>query len=647
MAKKKKVKGEVSSLPEKEFKRYQNSLNVAKNNFDSAQGKSIEIWRNYYRGFQWGGHVDKSTQDVTTDETTDNIIFSNIKTILPSINFRNPKIFAKPTKKPFNVAPNVIFDTVTASTIMEIVLNYYYKKLSLKREVDKTLLDALIGPWGIVRLGYTIETEKVGEKEEKAKGKNKLLEVNELIKKEAPFATRMSPKDFLVDPAAKDSHLIDAEWVAFKWVKRLEDVQNDPNNINVDTLKANVTIGGKQTTQLKGVQTSELNIEDKNDLARVEGWQIWDRKKGIVVDIVIDHNKPIRIRERWPLLFDGGFPVEILYFNENPDELYPISDVGIILDTQDELNFIRQSKLSHIKKISDRRYAILKGALDAANMRKLEQGRDGTIVELSDESRASAENAIVPIKDASLSFDFSLVERDLKTSVREESGIADFEKGAARKFETATEPALIAQGVTLRRDERAAVVEEFIQRIMRKFAMILQQTMGKEESFPLNEEEFTRIELEIPQKLERIAGPDDSTVLLPWLNADRDAIQGEYEFEVEVGSTRPISEQQRRQDAVTLAQVLGNPAFAPHINPREAVKRILNIFDVKEIDSLLISQEEVDAATEQAKQDAIAAEEQREAPKRETQLRKEQTKGESSIVTALVGAGAKQGGGGS
>lgn len=650
MAKKTKNKGEVSSLPEKEFKRYQSNLRVAKTNFDESQKKNIEIWRNYYRGFQWGGHVDANRNAPSSDETTDNIIFSNIKTILPSINFRNPKVFVKPIKKPFNieiegVAEGGLFDTISASTILEIVLNYYYKKLSLKREVDKALLDALIGPWGLVRLGYTIETEKIGDENEKSK-KNKLLEVNELIKSEAPFAMRISPKDFLTDANGKDSHLTDAEWVAFKWVRRLEDVQDDPNFINTDKLKTNVTTQDNKDGVNKGVQTSENHTSSEDDFQRVEGWQIWDRKKDKVIDIVLEHNQPLRVRDRWPLFFDGGFPVETLYFNENPDELYPISDVGIILDSQDELNLIRENKLSHIRKISQRRYIVLKGTLDSDNLRKLENGGDGTIIEASDESRASAENAIVPIQDAPISFDLSLVERDLKNSIREESGIAQFEKGVAQKFETATEPALISQGVTLRRDERGAVVEEFIERILRKLAMILQQTMGKEESFPLNEEEFDRVELELPEKIEKIAGPDDSRVTLPWLNASKDDIQGEYEFQVEVGSTRPISEQQRRQDAVSIAQIVGsNPEFAQHINSREAIKRILTIFDVKEIDQLLIPEEQVGQAQEQAKQDAINAEEQREVPKRETQQRVAQTKGEAQLVGELIKAGSKQGGG--
>ena len=39
-----------------------------------------------------------------------------------------------------------------------------------KREVDKCLLDALLGPWGVMELGYTANIEKI-------KGNNK-LEVN-------------------------------------------------------------------------------------------------------------------------------------------------------------------------------------------------------------------------------------------------------------------------------------------------------------------------------------------------------------------------------------------------------------------------------------------------------------------------------------
>ena len=61
----------------------------------------------------------------------------------------------------------------------------------------------------------------------------------------------------------------------------------------------------------------------------VEGWDIWDKESQKIMTMVEGHGSWL-VEEDWPLKYEN-FPVETLYFNENPDELFPVSDVEIYI----------------------------------------------------------------------------------------------------------------------------------------------------------------------------------------------------------------------------------------------------------------------------------------------------------------------------
>ena len=586
---------------------------LADNAFKDKAEENIKLWREYYRGNQW-------LQDTGTrykDKVVVNMVYSNIKTIMPSINLRNPKYFISAKKKPFQT-PSGMFDTNRGALFVEILLNHYFRELKLKQQYDKCLLDALIGPWGVMQYGYTVKTEKIKNDE--------TLEVNELIKSESPFAIRRSPLDLRVDPAAMDSTLADARWVALRWVKDLHEVKNNPKYKNVGNLKANFSL-----TDQEGLQNlfSSMNKNTSQEVdptlyKMVEGWDIWDKRDGRLMTMVEGHNKWLR-DEDWPLDFEG-FPVETLYFNENPDELYPVSDVDIILAEQDELNRIRALQLDHIRRISQRKYLTQQQSIDEDEIEKLMSGGDGTV----GLTNGNPENAMLPLRDAPISQDLYIVGRQIQEDIRNESGISQFEQGGVRNFDTATEPALIQQGINIRRDERTSVLEDFYERGARQIAKILQQTL-KTTDVPLNQQAFEQVRQADESDLAKIAGAEGAKMLQPWVTMDKDDIQGEYEFDIEVGSTRPVNETQRRNDALQVGQALqGNP----YIREREGTKRFLEAFDVKDLEGLLKSEEEVQQQQQAAQKTALEAEIAKDQPKIQNDLQKTAMKSETSMNIA-------------
>ena len=567
-----------------ELKYWKERKAVADRRYKPVEDRVKLAWE-YYKGNQWNHFsADSGVKDRFPDQPIENLVFENVRIIVPRLNYRNPKVYVTPKKKPYQT-PEGIYDTLTASAFFEILLTHYYSELQVQKESKKCLIDALLAPFAVMQLGYTVKTEKVQD--------DKLLDVNELIQEDSPFVMRRSLSDFRSDPEGMNPSLNDARWVAFRWVKSLEDVKKDPKYDNTAKLKPNYTV--KTNFSSMALKDSEYESDDHRELwGRVEGWTIWDKKDHRVMDMVEGHDKWLRNGKEWPLDLEG-FPCETLYFHENATDLFPVPDVWQYMPMQDELNRIISMQLSHLRRISERKYGYQEGGIDSTELRKLTNGGDGALIS----TQGKPGETIFPIPDATISQDIYINRQQQKKGIREMAGVSDTEALASTKFEQATEPALIEQAVQTIRGDQQAAFEDFTKRIIKKTGQILQQTQD-ELDIPLNNEQWTDAQVQsyIGHKVTKIAGPEGTQVMMPWLTMSKEDIKGEYDFDIEVGSTMPINEETRKRDAVTLYKIL---AENPYIRGREGTKEILTAFKKPDPDKYLYTEEEV---TEQADQQA-------------------------------------------
>ena len=608
--------------PDVELKGWKGRLSVSHRKHKALED-DLDTYLRYYRGEQW---LDTAIQTRFNDRVTDNIIFPNIRAMIPRLNSRNPKIFVTPINKPHQLPGGQLWDSISSSMFMEILLNYYYRTLNIKRENRRILYDAFLGHMGIMELGYTVETEKIKQKGKKSE----LLEVDELIKSESVFVRRRSMKDFRRDPEACDHLLYDDRWVALAWVKELEDIKADPSFENTKNLKTNFTV----RTDFGATQTDdELSLGERDLWGRVRGWTIWDKKLRRRYRIVEEHQKFLS-NEKYPKWMQNveGFPVEAMYINENPDEAFPVSDISIYKRTQDEINMIGSMQLSHIRGISERKYVTTENALEQAEERKLSTGGDGTVIKVKG---GNVENKLVPLRDAPISQDIYMIQRLKKQEASEMSGVSPMERNQATKFDTATEPALISQNSETIRGDQRNLFEDFQARVAKKMSFLLQATLSKSD-IPLNDTQFQDIDnfltdaqpglkpaqQNVISKLDKIVTQEGSTMLNGWLTLSKEDIVGDYEFDIEIGSTAPINSETRKRDALQLAQLMdGNP----DINSREGTKAVLEAFDRKDIDKLMLTEEVVQqnqqAQVEQV-QEAQAQEQNAELQKKEMDMQK-------------------------
>jgi predicted SnoaL-like aldol condensation-catalyzing enzyme len=587
-----------------ELKEWKNRLEVSHRKFKTIEPKIDRAWK-YYRGDQWGTN-DLFGIESYKDRVVDNVVFANIRAIVPRLNFRNPKINIRAKREPFRTDKG-IFDTIAASAYWEVVLNYYYKELKIKREAKKCLYDALLSPWGIMELGYSLKTEAVESDEEDGL-------INELIKEDSPYVIRRDPKDFRSDIEGTDPHLNDARWIALKWIRTMNDIKNDPKMSNTTNLKPNFFT--KTEFPNSGLKTNDTEETDENGIwARVQGWRIWDRKAHRMIDIVSEHDKFLRNDKEWPIDIDG-FPVEVLYFNENATDLYPIPDTWLYLPMQDELNRIGSLQLDHIRRISQRRYIDRENAFTEEEKRKITHGGDGMIATTS----MNPADSIMPLQDATISSDIYIIRNGLKQTIREMAGVSDAEVMSAVKFDQATEPALISQASQTLRGEQQAVFEDFLIRIVQKLGCILEDTLD-EVVIPLSDEQWKDKELKkfLETKLVKMAGPQGAIILQPWLELSKKDYEGDYIYDIEIGSTLPHNETQEKQDAVLKYNLLQQN---PYVRGREGTIEFLKAFKTVDPERLVKTEEEVSQGNMMGEQMRLKFEQEKNLPKIQADLQK-------------------------
>lgn len=587
-----------------ELQQWKERLSVAHRKYVSIEKNSNRAW-DYYKGEQWKG----VGTDFYREHPIDNVVFANIRAIVPRLNHRNPKIYVKPKKKPFR-SKEGLFDTIASSVYVELLLNYYYKELQVKREARKCLYDSLLSPLGIMELGYTLETEKIKDEE--------LLDTNELISADSPFCVRRNPKDFRNDPEGIDSQLNDSRWIALRWVKSLNDLKRNPKYSNTTNLKSNFTV---KTNFGSAVMGSDSVVEpDASDMwGRVEGWDIWDKKERRLMSVVEGYDRFLRNEKSWPLEFDG-FPVETLYFNENATDFYPIPDSWMYLDLQDELNRVSSMQMSHIARISQRRYISRQGALTPEEKMKLAIGGDGTIAEV----QGNVQDAILPMPDATISQDIYMLRQGIKKTIREMAGVSDSEMLSSTKFESATEPQLIEQAAQSLRGDQQSTFENFVVRVVSKLAKICQQTVESVD-IPLDNSQMndTDIQPYVKKKLEKIVGENGATVLLPWLSMTKEDIAGDYIYDIEIGSTMPINDETRKRDAVAMYQMFQEN---PYIRGREGTIKVMEAFNVMEPEKMLKSEEELQQSQMAGAKSQLDMEIAKDEPKRQVDIAKTKMK---------------------
>lgn len=556
----------------KKLKRYQHRLTHARQwrkdeGYDDTWHRMVDL----YKGKHFpliGPHEDRIAI---------NLAFSTINVVFPSISINHPKIEVLSNKA----------ETEDHAVISEAVINYWWRHYDFRTPFRSATKDFLIIGHGWIKIGYRYKEaeQPVGESEKQQQFQElsdeadqfavanpeladvlptdeeiqaNLAETKLVVVEDRPFIERVSPFDMFVDPEA--TCIGDARWIAQRIVRPLEDVKNDKKYRQ----------GVRQRVTADAVVRADWLSQDErkkmdSDIDRVTVWEYYDLRANTVA--IFSEGADDFLVEPQTMPYAFGHPFEYIANYEIPDDFYPIGDLEMLEDAQQELNKTRSQMMNHRKKYG-RKYLYRASALSPQGRGALESSDDNVMAEVVDDNMP-LQDVIIPVPITPMSGDLYQYSSITEADMDKISGVNEYARGAAPETRrTATEASIIQDAANARAADKLGVIEVAIGRIARKVLQLAQQYMTQEQ-------------------VAHVVGSEGQQFWVPFTYRD---IRGEFDFSVEGGSTQPQNDTFRRQQAVAMMNALG-PLVGQVIDPVAIAKHVLQTgFGVKNASKFIIQQ---------------------------------------------------------
>lgn len=504
-------------------------------NFDDTWRRLIDIYR--------GRHYEYATDE---DRLLVNIAFATVNVISPSVSVNYPKI-AVNARKPED-APRAV--------VTEAVVNYWWKHYKVKPQFRRAVKDFLIVGHAWLKVGYRyVEEDEIDyEGDASTVDEENLITPNIIVREDRPFVERVSPFDVYVDPDSTSED--DMRWIAQRIRRPLKEIKADKrysvnarNDISPTTISRHVDEPDRKKTWDESHQYADV-------------WEFYDLKAGTMC-VFADGGSQFLIKPtKMPYAF--GHPFVMLRNYDVPDHFYPIGDLEAIEPLQHELNETRTQMMNHRKRFS-RKYLFKESAFDSDGRSALESDYDNVMVPVSGDENLN--NVVAPFPSIITPPEFYNQSNMIQADVEQISGVTEYQRGGLPEIRrTATEAAIMQDAANARAADKLATIEGVIAGVADRLVALAQQYMTGEQ-------------------VARIVGKDGDTA---WVTFDRDFIAGEFDFEVEAGSTAPVNESFRRQMALQMVDAMAPFAGAGIVNMQKLASHVLQFgFGVKSPDEFL------------------------------------------------------------
>lgn len=499
-----------------------------------------------------------------------NVAKSTVDVIVPSVSINNPRFNVKARKA----------EHAAQAVVTEEVINYLWRTYKYQRQFRLALVDSVIIGHGWVKVGYmaakppemkqadkisepTAENEGVADRDPDVEG-NSETEKFTNWDDDRPFVERVSPWDIFVDPNARD--VDDMRWIAQVVRRPVNDVKVDERYEKAVREKAQGHVrsrfgeGGQVDARDSGEapassETQYVDVVEFYDLKRKE-WSTFLSDGPDVGDGFL--RKPTKT----PYPF--GHPFVMIRNYEVIDHFYPMGELEAIEILQLELNETRTQMLNHRRKFQ-RKYMYHLNSFDEPAMKAMRSDNDNEMVPF-DGDIDDMQKAVMAMPVQGTPPDFYNQSEMIQNDIDRVSGVSDYMRGdAANIRRTATEAAMIQDATNSRAAAKMAVVEEALAEIGEKLVQLMQMYMTGEHVI-------------------RVVGVNHPT----WVQFDKDYIQGQFDFEVEAGSTQPRNESFRQQQALQLVDAMS--PFGDIVDPARLAQHVLQAFGIKDPASFLAPQ---------------------------------------------------------
>jgi hypothetical protein len=491
-----------------------------------------------------------------------NEVYPIVQFNIPSIYYKNPKVFLKPRNKTIitkvrnpqsGEMEEVQVDGVKAAKTQEAILNYAIEEMKYKREIQRILFDALIGKHGILWHGYKGE---FGMTEE----------ASMFIRQEQIFVKRIAPTRFLFDPAVGISNLDEGRWVGRSFDVPLEDLLEDDELDFVDKDKIKgfkgygqiikegiLKQGGKDIIQPGGslkplLDYADSKYRDSSACRFVTVYEIFKRpskkekregKKGKVILLCNEQVKPLRESD-W-IYKAEGFPVQVLQFNELVDNDFGLDDVKTYSSIIDNKNIIRNLQIRNGQETSRVWVMIAKDGTNEEDLQKIQVGENTIILKDGDTVNGKMS---VQSGGAGASSELYMLDQRIDRELQDKSGVTDLKRGFAQSGEeSATSIRERSAGGAVKPQFRQDQMADFLRGSLKYLNQLLKQFMPYKDAV-------------------RISG----TLDIVWSEEPtKELIQAETDVELDVLSMLPENPEREAQQLNTILQLMfsaiSNPAI--------------------------------------------------------------------------------------
>ena len=524
-----------------------------------------------------------------------NEVFSYVQADVATTYNRDPYITVNPKA-----------GTVLGAKLREVKLNYWWRELKTKEEIECEIIDKDLVGYAWHKVGYAVNSIGTGEQLK--------------IASEKLYSMRLDWRDVLWNIGSMRPPM-DCQWMAQRIVRPLEDIKRQY----------------PAAKKLEGVQDPRIDKDSydrssyKDDIKVGVMYEIWDaREKQILLLAEGLNDKYLTDSKPWPNYLDE-FPFLMYWDFAIPNSSRPMSAIAPWEAQILEEMVLMGQAINHAKRWN--RQAFIKaGKIDENALDKFERGDDGAIITVN----ADVDEKSFRFADfGQLPTDFYLLMDRLQAIKRNINGQPEFVRGGVTKTGTRTvgELQLMEQGVQGRQERKIDRLETHLENIARHMDAHLNANFDFEETIKISGETPE----DVIQALGEKFNPVTKTVTFT-----PEEIKGEYDIEVKAGSTLPLNKQNQTQILETVLQTVASAVSQGPISPflNALIQMLLDRYDIKGLQEAYKEEVAQAQAAQQAQEGQQSIEDQKtvaEAAKREAQAQQVNIESEILAQDAQIG----------
>ena len=577
--------------------------------------KLHETWRNLIDAY--GKNAKATSQRRHKIDVP--ISFANVNVIRSALTVSNPRFSVNARTE----------ESYSSGLIAEAVLNYEWRRRNHQDQVRLAVNDSLIIGHGWLKAGYRLsavegttdlnlpqtQIQTLAEEgfstdfdEAYAKSRSQLTaraargdlvdvpsrqeaarqvrEEGGILLEDHSTLERVSPFDMLIDPTA--THLHNAQWIAQRVPVRSDVAKNDrrwPNKVRQQLAPGRRSIAEGEDTGEKGrlnqtfpENNSKVPYGSDDQIEWVIIWEFYDLHTGewCIFDDGAADDFLVRPEEMphisgHPFIYGGNYDV--------PDQLYPLGELERIFPLQEELNETR-SDLINARRTHRNKYVADSKLLAESGEQSLREvltsDEDNLIAAVDLEPGQNLQDMVHRLPTTQVDPDLYNVSSTIINDINEVTGVTEFQRGGSSLgASTATEAAIINDGAQARMREKQGLVEKMMRESARKLVSLMQQYQRQRKTLRIavGDPEGARFF----EGLRRLGYENENEI--EFLQYGPEEIRGEFDLEIQPGSSTAHNETQKRRAAnELLAGVLTLMQGFPQAAERIDVTALLDYY---------------------------------------------------------------------